>query len=168
MGKLIAGIVLGVVLVLAAEYLFLTQGGMPVATRGGPLPLERFMASRALHVAMAKEVDTPSPIPPDEANLLAGAKVYRAQCEVCHGQPDQKTPGAIARGMFPSPPQLMPPRKGVTDDPVGETHWKVKNGIRLTGMPGFDGALSEAEMWQVSLLLMKADQLPPSVKSALR
>ncbi len=168
MGKLIAGIVVGVLLVLAAEYLFLTQGGMPVATRGGPLPLEQFMASRALHVAMAKDANTPSPIAPDEANLLGGAKVYRAQCEVCHGQPDQKTASAIARGMFPRPPQLMPPRKGVTDDPVGETHWKVKNGIRLTGMPGFDGALSDAEIWQVSLLLSKANQLPPGVKSALR
>jgi len=25
--------------------------------------------------------------------------------------------------------------KGVSDDPAGETYWKVANGIRLTGMP---------------------------------
>ena len=168
MGKVIAGFLVGVLVVLGAEYLFLTQGGMPVATKGGPLPLERFLTSRALTHAISKEADKPSPLQPTEANLLAGAKVYRAQCEVCHGQPDQKAPGAIARGMFPRPPQLMPPKKGVTDDPVGETWWKVKNGIRLTGMPGFAESLSDTELWQVSLLLAGSDKLPPSVLAALK
>ena len=168
MRRLIAGFVIGVVLVLAGEYLFLTQGGMPVATKGEPLPLERFLASRALHTAMAQEADKPSPIQPTEANLVAGARIYRDNCEGCHGAPDQKTPGAIARGMFPRPPQLMAPQKGVTDDPVGETYWKVKNGIRLSGMPGFEGALSEEQLWQVSLLLLKADHLPAGAKGALR
>ena len=168
MGKLIGGLVVGVLLVLAAEYLFLTQGGMPVATKGKPLPLERFLTSRALHTAIIKEAGKPSPIEPTEANLLAGAKVYRVDCEVCHSGFDQKVPGPIARGMFPRPPQLLPPRKGVTDDPVGETYWKVKNGIRLTGMPGFEQSLTDEELWQVSLLLLKANQLPDSVKAALR
>ena len=168
MGKFIVGVLVGVLLVLGAGFLFLTRGGMPVATRGGPLPLERFLTSRALTHAIAKEADRPSPLQPTEANLLSGAKVYRAQCEVCHGQPGQQVPGAIARGMFPRPPLLMPPKKGVTDDPVGESYWKVKNGIRLTGMPGFEGSLTEDELWQVSLLLLKADQLPDGVKAALR
>jgi mono/diheme cytochrome c family protein len=168
MGKLIAGILIGALIVLGAEYLFLTHGGMPVATKAPPLPLEQFLASRALHVAMAKEADRPAPIQPTEANLLAGAKVYNAQCEMCHGAADEKQPGAIARGMFPRPPQLLPPHKGVSDDPAGETFWKVKNGIRLTGMPGFDGALTEEQMWQVSLLLAKSDQLPPAVRTAVR
>ncbi len=169
MGKVIGGFVVGVLVVLAVEYLFLTRGGLPAAAANAkPLPFERFMAGRALHVAIAKDADKPSPLPPDEANLAAGAKVYRAQCLVCHGAIDQKQPDAIARGMFPRPPQLLPPRKGVTDDPVGETFWKVKNGIRLTGMPAFEGSLSESEMWQVSLLLLKADQLPDSAKSQLR
>jgi mono/diheme cytochrome c family protein len=56
----------------------------------------------------------------------------------------------------------------VTDDPVGESFWKVKNGIRLSGMPGFKQSLSEAQMWQVSALLAKADQLPPEVSGKLQ
>ena len=169
MSRVIGGFVAGVLAVFAAEYLFLTQGGMPAAAANAkPLPLERFMAGRALHVAIAKDADKPSPLPPDEANLVAGAKVYRAQCLVCHGGIDQKQPDPIARGMFPRPPQLMPPRKGVTDDPVGETYWKARNGIRLTGMPAFEGSLTEDQLWQVSLLLLKADQLPDPAKAALR
>jgi mono/diheme cytochrome c family protein len=52
---------------------------------------------------------------------------------------------------------------GVSDDPPGETYWKVANGIRLSGMPAFKGVLTENEMWQVSLLLANADKpLPPA------
>jgi mono/diheme cytochrome c family protein len=168
MAKLVAGFFLGVIVILAAEYLFLTQGGMPVATKDSPLLLESFLASRALHTAMAKEANRPAPLQPTEANLAAGVKVYRNQCEGCHGSLDQKQPGPFAKGMFPHPPLLMPPHKGVTDDPVGETYWKVKNGIRLSGMPAFETMLSEDELWQVSLLLQKANDLPEPVKAALR
>ena len=100
MRKLLGGFVLGVVVVLAVQFLFLTQGGMPVATQGGPMPLERFMASRALHAAMSRESGTPSPVPADAPNLLAGARVYRENCMVCHGTLGQKEPTPIARGMY--------------------------------------------------------------------
>jgi hypothetical protein len=69
--------------------------------------------------------------------------------------------------MFPKPPQLFTQDEMVTDDPVGEDYWKVKNGIRLSGMPGFKDSLSEGEIWQVSALLAKADKLPDSVKETL-
>jgi mono/diheme cytochrome c family protein len=56
---------------------------------------------------------------------------------------------------------------GVTDDPAGETYWKIANGIRLTGMPGFKDSLSETQMWQMAVLLANADKLPPSVTAVL-
>ena len=52
----------------------------------------------------------------------------------------------------------------VTDDPVGRTYWTVKNGLRMTGMPGFGEMLSENQLWQVSLLLSQADKLPAGSK----
>ncbi len=168
MRTFLLGLVVGVILVLAGGFLFMTEGGMPVSTRGNPLPLEQFLASRALHVAMAKDANRPSPLPPSEANLLAGAKIYQNNCAVCHGLRDPASRTAIAKGMYPPPPALLEPDKGVTDDPVGMTFWKVRNGIRLTGMPRFDDALSQDEMWQVSLLLAGADKLPPAVQDALK
>ena len=58
---------------------------------------------------------------------------------------------------------------GVSDDPPGETYWKVANGIRLTGMPSFKSVLTDTEMWQVSLLLANADKpLPPEAVEILR
>jgi mono/diheme cytochrome c family protein len=166
MKLLLTGVVVGICVPLVAGYLFVICGGMPVATKNAPLPLEAFLARKALHAAMENEVGTPSPLPADAPNLLAGARVYQAQCAGCHGQLGQPE-SAIAKGMFPPPPQLLPPKKGVTDDAVGETYWKVKNGIRLTGMPGFSDSLTTAEMWQVSLLLLHADALPASVKQVL-
>ena len=140
---------------------------MPVATKGAPLPFEKTLARKALHAAMDKEAGKPSPLAADEGNFLAGARVYQAQCAVCHGQRGQSE-SMIARGMFPHPPQLLPPKKGVTDDPIGEIYWKVKNGIRLTGMPGYGENLTDSEMWQVSLMLLHTDTLPVSVQSLLR
>jgi len=140
---------------------------MPVATKGNPLPLERFLAKSALHAAMRGEVDRKATISADESHLHAGAKIYSVHCAVCHGSPGEQ-PTAIAKGMFPRPPQLLPPKKGVTDDPEGEIYWKVKNGIRLTGMPGFEESLSEQEMWQVSLFLLNANHLPVGILESIR
>jgi mono/diheme cytochrome c family protein len=167
MRSFLYGIVFCLVVLVAGFYVYLRLGGMPVGTRSAPLPLEKFIARTALHVAMEPEIDKPSPVDASEPSLLAGAKVYKTHCAVCHGALGGQ-PTAIAQGMFPPPPQLMPPKKGVTDDPVGETYWKVKNGIRLTGMPSFDGALSDTEMWQVSQLLLNAAKVPESVAAELR
>jgi thiosulfate dehydrogenase len=58
---------------------------------------------------------------------------------------------------------------GVTDDPPGETYWKVANGIRLTGMPSYRSVLTDTQMWQVSLLLANADKpLPPAAVDLVR
>jgi mono/diheme cytochrome c family protein len=76
--------------------------------------------------------------------------------------------------MFPDAPQLWEkhPKSivvGVSDDPPGETYWKVANGIRLTGMPAFKLMLTDTEIWQVSLLLANADKpLPPAAVDLLR
>ncbi len=69
-----------------------------------------------------------SPVPADEINLLAGAHVYQQGRAGCHGRLDQD-PATMSKRFYPRPPQLLPPGEGVTDDPVGATHWVVKNSI---------------------------------------
>jgi hypothetical protein len=68
--------------------------------------------------------------------------------------------------MYTPPPQLFQ-GQGVTDDPIEETYWKVANGIRLTGMPGYRGSLMDSQLWQVSMLLSSADKLPAPVAAFL-
>jgi mono/diheme cytochrome c family protein len=123
------------------------------------------IARKALHTRIDKEMPASSPLTATEATYVAGAHIYKDNCAMCHGLPNQPTP-AIAPSMFPHAPQLFV-KVGVTDDPPGETFWKAKNGIRLTGMPAFARSLSDEQLWQVSLLLAGADKLPDAAKQVL-
>lgn len=167
MKTFVLGILIGaLVLVPAAAYLYVKLGFLSLETTAKPLPFEETMAHTALRESVGSAKNTPNPLPTNDDNLAAGAKVYREQCAVCHGLPGQpKT--LIAGGMFPIPPQLMEGRGMVTDDPEGTTYWKISHGIRLSGMPRFD-TIPDSDRWQVTMLLKNADKLPPSVKSALQ
>jgi thiosulfate dehydrogenase len=163
--KLLVGIVIGVVLVFLGIYFYFATGQAPVATKSVEMPFERKFAHMALDAYLDKKPHPNPPVTADEATFLAGAKVYTAQCAVCHGLPGEpKT--IIADGMSPAPPQLFH-GVGVTDDEVWETYWKVNGGIRMTGMPGFGDRLSETQMWQVSVLVKNADKISPTVKAQL-
>lgn len=165
MKAFIFGIIVTLVVLAAGVYYYFANGMAPVATSAQAMPFEKVLANKALHARVDKEMPKTVPIAADDAAYAAGAQIYRDNCAVCHGLPNQpKT--AIATGEYPAPPQLFQ-GKGVTDDPAGETYWKAANGIRLTGMPGFDKSLSTTQLWQVSLLLANADKLPASVKQTL-
>lgn len=166
MKKFIQGMILGIILVPALVAFYLVSGRAPVATTDPPMPFERLIASQALKNKIQSEMPTTVPISSNEVTLLTGARVYRENCAMCHGLPHQPAP-VVTSGMFPKAPQLFQADEMVTDDKPGETFWKVKNGIRLTGMPGFAASLTEQEMWQVSLLLANADKLPSTVQQAL-
>jgi thiosulfate dehydrogenase len=165
MGKLVLGLIIGLVAVPLAVYLYFVTGSAPVATSSQPMPFEKMLAHKALNARIEKEMPSTVPISADAAAYAAGAQVYHDNCAVCHGLPGQPD-SSVSKGMYPYPPQLFK-GKGVTDDPAGETYWKVSNGIRLTGMPSFKASLTDAQMWQVSVLLANADKLPQPVKDSL-
>ena len=166
MKKFIAGIIFGVVLVIAGVLAYFGTGMAPVATSAKPMPFEKRIANMALEARIEKEMPKTVPVQANETTYMAGAMVYNDNCAACHGVPGAKKQPVFARGMYPRPPQLFQ-GKGVTDDPPGETYWKVANGIRMTGMPSFKSSLSETEMWQVSVLLANADKASDSAKSMI-
>ena len=173
MGRVLLGTVLGLVLAPLLVLGWLKFGKVPVAVADPPLPQEQLITSVPLNARIDKEVVKTPPIPVDEANLVAGAQIYHDQCAVCHGLHGK--PSQFGPHMFPDAPPLWEVHHhgtetmmGVTDDPPGETYWKVANGIRLTGVPSFNNKLSDTQMWQVTLLLKNADQpLPDPVTKIL-
>jgi thiosulfate dehydrogenase len=162
---LIIGIILGILLFCGGVYFYFSSGRAPVATSAPPIPFERTFARIGLHAYLDKLPHPEPQVPADDANLTMGAKVYKEQCAVCHGLPGESK-SAIAQGMFPSPPLLFH-GTGVTDDDAWESYWKVENGIRMTGMPGFKGRLTETQIWQVSVLVKNADKISEAVKKEL-
>jgi thiosulfate dehydrogenase len=162
---LIVGILLGVLLVAGGVYFYFSTGRAPVATSAPPMPLERKFAKMGLHAYLEKLPHPEPQVPADETNLIAGAKVYKEQCAVCHGLPGEPK-SAVAAGMFPKPPELFH-GTGVTDDEAWESYWKVENGIRMTGMPGFKDRLTEPQIWQVTVLVKNADKITEPVRKEL-
>jgi mono/diheme cytochrome c family protein len=172
MGRVLLGIVLGAILAPVALLAWLHFGRVPVAVADRPLPHERSLTGVPLHARIRRELVNTPPIQADGNNLVAGAQVYRDQCAACHGLHGK--PSSFGAHMFPDAPPLWEKHHhndvvGVSDDPPGETYWKVANGIRLTGMPAYKMVLTDTQMWQVSLLLANADKpLPPAALEILR
>ena len=165
MSKFIIGVIVGLILIPIGVFIYFTTGMAPVATSAQAMPFEKTLAKTALEARVEREMPKAVPIQANDETYAAGAKVYDGNCAVCHGLPDQPAT-LIARGMFPKPPHLFA-GKGVTDDPAGETYWKVKNGIRLSGMPAFGPSLSDTQIWQVTLLLANADKVGSNIKQLL-
>jgi mono/diheme cytochrome c family protein len=162
---LIVGMILGAALLLGGIWMYFTTGRAPVAVTDPPLPFEKKIAHASLNAHLDKQPRTAPAVPADETHFLAGAEVYKQNCAVCHGLPGA-APTNISEGMYPKPPELFK-GTGVTDDPAWETYWKAAHGIRLTGMPGFQGRLTDTQLWQVSQLLANADKISPAIKAAL-
>ncbi|HEX4773448.1 MAG TPA: cytochrome c [Bryobacteraceae bacterium] len=160
------GFLIGIVVLPAFGYLYFRFGYAPVATAASPFPFERSLAHMALNARIEKEAPKAVPIETSTENYQAGVTLYRTHCAFCHGLPGQAQ-SLTSKGMFPRPPQLFEGH-GVTDDPAGETYWKIKNGIRLTGMPAYSGGLTEKEMWQLSIMLANADKLPIEAHNKLQ
>lgn len=162
--RFLLGLIIGLVLAPLAIWAYLNYGPVPVAVADQPFPLESSIAHHALDSRIEREAPKAAPIEPSPTNLLIGAQIYRDNCSGCHGYYGQASP--FAKQIFPRAPQLWAPHGhgvvGVSDDPVGETYWKVKNGIRLSGMPAYQTLLNDTQMWQVSVLLAAADKPLPA------
>jgi thiosulfate dehydrogenase len=165
--KFIAVFVLGMLMIPVILCLYVLSGGAPVAASDSPMPFEKLLATMGRGARIKRDAPVKDVSGYTAADLMAGAAVYQKDCAFCHGLPQQPATD-VSKGMFPDPPQLFTPDGGVTDDPAGVTYWKVKNGIRLSGMPGFKASLSDDQMWKVSALLARADKLPPQVLDALK
>lgn len=158
------GIVLGIVLTLVAVavlgYAGVELGLLPANADAKASRIERWAATTSLHATIARQAPrTPNPVPLDDANLIAGIKLYAANCAICHGAADGRESN-VAKGLYQRPPQLA--KDGVEDDSDGVTYWKVAHGIRFTGMPSFDHALDDTQIWQLALFLKHMDSLPPA------
>ena len=117
-----------------------------------PGKAETFVATQIKRILIAR--DSRSGIPPAPKDLPAsieeGGTLFGTDCSMCHGA-DGHTPTDNGRWMYPRAADLTSPSvQHYTDR---ELFWIVKNGIRLTGMPGFGKVESDEHIWNLVIYL---------------
>lgn len=167
---MLKAVVLGAALTLAAAligaYILVRSGLVPANADAKPGRLETWMASTSLNATLGRDAPKgQNPVALNDQNLLNGVHLFAQNCAVCHGSAQGDAAASpIAKGLYQKPPQLA--SDGVEDDPEGDSFWKIKHGIRLTGMPSFGYTLSDREIWTLALFLKHMDTLPPAVRQA--
>jgi len=162
------GITLTVAIALTSVYALLHSGMIPANADAKPGGLELWMAGTSLDATLDRYAPKEqNPVALTDQNLLEGVRLFAGNCAVCHGSAKgANSPSPIAKGEYPRPPQLA--TDGVEDDPEGDSFWKIKHGIRLTGMPSFGYTLKDEQIWTLALFLKHMDKLPPPVQQAWR
>jgi thiosulfate dehydrogenase len=159
----VSGIALTLAVALIGAYFLVRSGLIPANADTRPGWLETWMASTSLDATLRRDAPMgQNPVELTEQNLLEGVRLFAQNCAFCHGSAEGGSPSPIAKGLYQKPPQLA--ADGVEDDPEGVSFWKIKHGIRLTGMPSFGYSLSDQQIWTLALFLKHMDKLPPAIQ----
>jgi plastocyanin len=153
-----------ITLVLIAA--FAGVAGVAMLGRGGmgannePGRLEEAVATRALRFSIpnaAKRAQNPRA---QDANLWReAAPTFGGRCAMCHGN-DGRGHTDFASRLYPRVPDLGGAR--VQDFTDGELFWIIQSGIRLTGMPGFHGLLTDEDTWKLVAFIRRVPSLTPA------
>jgi mono/diheme cytochrome c family protein len=102
-----------------------------------------------------------NPLPPTPENVRAGAAVYEAQCESCHGATGLGD-GPGSKGLTPPPAELGWLTKVPGSRRDAFMYWSTAEGGQPfgTGMPAFKGKLSDQQIWSVVGYIQA--RLPPA------
>ena len=84
-------------------------------------------------------------VPYNAASVAHGLSLFRTHCAVCHG-PAGRGDGPDAAALPKRPADLTAPH--TNDHTAGDMFWWLTHGFG-TGMPGFAGALSEDDRWDL-------------------
>jgi len=163
MRRFFAGVIFTLLALAATVFIVSHFGLYPIGADNPPSSLERSLAMRAMDVYADKhkpEMDNPTAL--TAANLSEGAKEYEEHCAFCHGGAKAKI-SPMQNKLNPPAPQLI---DHIPHDPDNWLFWVTKHGVRMTGMPSWDGIMSDEEMWKVVAFIKHSDKLPPEAAAA--
>ena len=152
MRKFLALIGLVGILAGAGAAVFFFGGFFNVGTTAYEPPLMR-EALIAVRMASVRRhaTDTPPAGLDAPATVQAGARAFfQRGCVNCHGGPGVEW-AKFSEGLKPDPADL---KEVVKDRTAAQLCWVIKNGINMTGMPGF-GEAGDPELWNIVAFLMK-------------
>jgi mono/diheme cytochrome c family protein len=160
----IFGVVFTVLVILLVVFCTIHFGLFPLGADNPPGKVERTLANSAMdeyvdrHMPEQKE----NPFQPTSDNLTEGAHIYEKHCSMCHGGAANKI-SPMRTKFSPPVPQII---NRIPHDEDGHLWWVTKHGIRMTGMPSWDGVLTDEQMWKTILFIKHSNALPPDVQMA--
>ncbi len=86
----------------------------------------------------------------DPSTLLLGYNHYKETCVGCHGAPGVE-PEEVAKGLYPSPPDLA----DSGDLSPAKVYWIATNGVKMTGMPAFAMDSNDDVRWAIAAFVTK-------------
>jgi predicted CXXCH cytochrome family protein len=132
------------------------------STADEPSSLEKIAARTARNLAIPRKARLEAnPWKPTPDVLKDARESFVARCAVCHG-PDGSGQTDVGRDLYPRVPDLRSPRtQNLTD---GEIRYIIRNGVRLTGMPGWAKPHDEQsdDSWKLVLFIRSLRQPSPA------
>jgi mono/diheme cytochrome c family protein len=160
-GKFIAGVIATLLVIFVASFIYVHYGFMDISADAPYNKFERIYVRGMLdRWAERFGPKTDNPVQPADANLIDSVKLYKTNCAVCHGSP-QNPVAEIGGGLYPHAPQFMKhPPSDMTDGMIFQI---TKHGVARTGMPAFSKHLSDTDIWKLAAFLKRMEKLPPAV-----
>ncbi len=163
MKKFGAGVIVTLIALACGVFVISRFGLYPIGADNPPSGLERALASRAMDVYADRHKpagDNPTEL--TAANLTMGAQSYERHCAFCHGGAKAKI-SPMQNRFNPPAPQLV---NRIPHDEDAWLFWVTKHGVRMTGMPAWDGVRSDEEIWKIVAFIKHSDKLPPETQAA--
>lgn len=142
----LAAVVIFAVIITAAACVLLH---INISALPEPGKLETAVATKAKdwYIRRAACHSVPTPPQSSAAMVSTGEILFGMGCATCHGQ-DGRKPTPIGQSMYPRVLDLSSPAVQRMSDI--ELFWVIKNGIRLSGMPGFGRIQSDEQIWELT------------------
>ena len=128
------------------------------STADEPSYLERTVARAARNLAIPRHARLEvNPLNATPQLLKESRETFLDHCASCHGQ-DGSGQTTIGRRLYPKVPDLRSPRTQNLSD--GEIRYIIRNGVRLTGMPGWANPHDEQgdDSWKLVLFIRSLRQ----------
>jgi mono/diheme cytochrome c family protein len=136
----------------------LVRGGISALPEPSALETRVARSLRSLAIPSA-DGEARNPIPATPEVLAAGLGHFADHCAGCHAN-DGSGRTAIGRRLYPRAPDMrQPPTQGLTD---GELFYVIEHGVRLTGMPGWNGPGSAEGSWHLVHFVRRLPNLTPA------
>lgn len=146
-----ATLTFGAVAVAISGYAFVNSGIYDVSATKPHSRLMYWATHQTMEHSVGARMD--DNVPPAGLNtpgeIGMGGVLYAQNCITCHGAPDRERT-AISKGLNPQPPNLF---SAAREPDAAEDFQFVKYGVRMTGMPGFAGTKTDAEIWELVAFL---------------